>query len=607
MPDTAEPLNRAVAPSYADLGAIQSAAMRRLIPPPGLDLGEFMEEHMRLPASASALPGPIRLHKWQRGVASAISDPIIRRVSVQKSARVGYTTLLLGALGDTIANRPAPTLLILPVLDDCRAFMVDFLEPVCAASPILRNALSDDQDEAGRNTLLGKRFPNGSLALIPARSPRALRARTAKNVFFDEVDAMEVTAEGDPISLGIMRSQTFAQRKIIMGGTPVFEESSRIIRAYDEGDGRVFECVPPCCGVPTEIEWSMIEWPEGEPDKAAFRCPHCGELVAERFKPQMVEAGEWRITRPHVQGHASFRVNSLISLTPNTSWADIAADFLVKKRAPDTLQTWVNLTLGQPWRSDGESIDMNELQARAEPFGLHAIPESVRIITAGLDVQRDRLEMTFLGFSESETFVLGHDVVWGDPKEHTTWAEADDKLKARWKHPLGAMIGVDSVCCDAGDGETQQYVMAFANPRFGARRVAATKGVAGFSRAIITASHTKGSRLFIVGVDSIKARIMTQLSRGKSWRFSNTLSADWFEQFTSEKLEIRYSHGAPTRRFVPIMGRRQEAKDCVVYAIAARNLVNLDLTRRENELRGLETAPAMKTVHRSKWMQGHRE
>jgi phage terminase large subunit GpA-like protein len=215
------------------------------------------------------------------------------------------------------------------------------------------------------------------------------------------------------------------------------------------------------------------------------------------------------------------------------------------------------------------------------------------------------LEMTFLGFSETETFVLGHSVVWGDPKESTTWAEADDALRTRWRHPLGGMIGVDAVACDAGDGETQEYVMAFARARFN-RRVVAIKGVGGFSRAAIEASHTKGSKLFIVGVDSLKARLMTQLSRGRSWRFSHTLSADWFEQLTSERLEVRYFKGQPARQFVRIMGRRAESLDCVVYALAVRGLVRVDLQRRENELREIVKPGAAKTVWRSKWMEGER-
>jgi phage terminase large subunit GpA-like protein len=582
------------------LADTQARALARLIPPPKLELGAWMESTVRLPASASALPGRIRLHQWQRGLAEAISDPSIRRVSVQKSARVGYTTVLVGAIGSTVANEPAPTLVILPTEADARSFMVDNLEPTFAATPALRSALADDHDEAGRNTLLAKRYPGGSLTLAAARSPRNLRARTAKNVFFDEVDGMEVTAEGDPIALGVMRSQTFAQRKIIMGSTPVFEETSRIIRAYNEGDGRVFEVPCPECGALNEILWAHIEWEADKPETAAYRCPHCAALVPERFKAQMVEAGAWRITRPHIRDHASFRINSLVSLLPNTSWGTLAAEFVTAKKAPDTLQAFVNTVLGQGWRDTAEELDESELQARAEPFSLQSIPTDVRVITAGVDVQRDRVEITFLGFSESETLVLGHSVIWGDPKDNTTWAEVDDALRTRWAHPLGGTIGVDAAAVDSGDGETTDYVTDFCRPRL-SRRVVAIKGASG-NRPAIDASHTKGSKLFIVGVDGLKARLLTQLSRGRSWRFSNTLAAEWFEQLTSERRVLRYSRGQPVRTFERIVGRRAEALDCVVYALAVRGLVNVDLTRRENELREITAQSKVPVVIRSKWL-----
>ena len=42
----------------------------------------------------------------------------------------------------------------------------------------------------------------------------------------DEADGMEVGAEGDPIKLGERRTQTFANRKIIIGSTPVFADTS---------------------------------------------------------------------------------------------------------------------------------------------------------------------------------------------------------------------------------------------------------------------------------------------------------------------------------------------------------------------------------------------
>ena len=60
--------------------------------------------------------------------------------------------------------------------------------------------------------------------------------------------------------------------------------------------------------------WRMIEWPPDKSLGASFRCPHCAELIPERAKVGMVNAGRWRATRPEVRGHAGFRINALVSL-----------------------------------------------------------------------------------------------------------------------------------------------------------------------------------------------------------------------------------------------------------------------------------------------------
>ena len=74
-------------------------------PSPHLPLSAWIEEHLRLPEGLAAGFGRIRLWPFQRGIADAISDPTIERVTVRKSARVGYTTLLTGAVASFVANR----------------------------------------------------------------------------------------------------------------------------------------------------------------------------------------------------------------------------------------------------------------------------------------------------------------------------------------------------------------------------------------------------------------------------------------------------------------------------------------------------------------------
>lgn len=583
------------------LWRVRENALRALKPPPRLPLSNWIERHLRLPEDVSALPGQVRLWKFQRGVADAISDPTIERVTLVKSVRVGLSTLLTSAVGSFVANEPSPILLLLPTEADCRDFTVSDLEPIFAATPALAGLLGADNSEGGRNTLLSRRFPGGSLKIIAAKAPRNLRRHNVRVLLIDEADAMPQTAEGSPVVLAERRTMSFANRKIVMGSTPTEEVTSHVLRSYAVSDQRVFEVPCPKCGERTEILWSHIEWQPDQPHTAAFRCPHCQDLIPERHKAAMMNKGEWRATRPEIVGHAGFRINALVSPHSNASWGKLATEFLAAKGSPDTLQTFVNTILAQGWREEAEQVDENDLASRAEPWSLEAIPPEVLIVTAGVDVQDDRLEATFLGHSREDTFVLGHSVVWGSPGNDSTWIELDDLLKSSWPHPNGGTLRVDAAVLDSGDGGWTERVYGFSRPRF-ARKVVSGKGVAG-TRPAIARSSAKGVPLFLIGVDGLKSQILTRLSRGRTIRFSQSLETVYFEQVASERRVVRNVRGQPVRRFERIPGKRAEALDCLVYGMAARHLVTVNLDRREAELASV-TGPRdrLPATVRSKWM-----
>ncbi|KEQ53973.1 phage terminase large subunit family protein [Sphingobium chlorophenolicum] len=581
--------------------AARLEALQSLRPPPRLTLSRWIESNLRLPDDVSALPGDVRLWQFQREIADAMSDPTIERVTLVKSVRVGLSTLLTATVGSFAANEPSPILLLLPTEADCRDYTVSDLEPIFAATPALAGLLSDDSSEGGRNTLLSRRFPGGSLKIVAAKSPRNLRRHNVRVLLIDEADAMEPGAEGSPVLLAERRTLSFANRKIIMGSTPTLEATSNVLRSYAQSDQRVFEVPCPECGTFTEILWSHIEWQPDQPETAAFRCPICMEMISEKFKPAMIDGGRWRATRPEIVGHAGFRINALVSPHANAAWGKLATEFLAAKGSPDTLQTFVNTILAQGWKEAADELEEGELQARAEPWGLDAIPPEVLAVTAGVDVQDDRLEITFIGWSRDAALILGHVVIWGSVADDSTWAELDDLLKTSWPHPGGGTLRLDSAIIDSGDGEWTASVYSFCRPRF-ARKIMAGKGVAG-TRPPVTASQAKGVRLFLVGVDGLKSQILTRLSRGRSIRFSADLETAWYEQLASERRVVRYVRGQPVRRFERKPGMRAEALDCVVYAFAARHLVTANMDRREEELSTpAALPPVLSPVIRSKWM-----
>ncbi|KQP35947.1 terminase gpA endonuclease subunit, partial [Methylobacterium sp. Leaf100] len=428
-------------------------ALDKVRPPPRLPLSQWIEggkkKGLCLPEGLVADPGPVRLWAFQREIADAIGDPTIPRVTVKKCVRVGYTTILVGAIAGHVVNEPAPIMVLLPADDSCRDFVVSDLEPIFDSSPVVAKLLSTEADETGRNNMMYRRFPGGSLKIKAARSPRNLRAHTVRVLLIDEEDAIEVTAEGDALTLAINRTLTFPNRKIVRGSTPKDEDTSTICREYDASDRRIYEmrCVE--CGEFSEPKWSHMEWDKEKDaqgrtirhltETAKWACPKCGVCIPERRKAEMVANGRWRALRPEVKGHAGFALSALISPHVNASWAELAAEYVAASGQPDLLRAFHNTKLGEGWSESVDQTTADALADRVEAFGLNievpdpdapggkrmlTIPEAVLLLTAGVDVQPDRLEISIYGWDrDSVAYALGHFIIWGNTNEGHAWRE----------------------------------------------------------------------------------------------------------------------------------------------------------------------------------------
>lgn len=554
-------------------------------------------------------------------IANSIGDDTVERVSILKSARVGGATQLMvgGTLGGHFVENdpPSPVLCVVPAEADARHLMVSVIEPTFQESPpSLRAALSEDS--AGRDTMLHRRFAGGgSLSIVSARAPRNLRARTARILFADEIDAYELSAgtEGDPpVELAMRRTMTFGNRRIVLASTPVDAETSRILRAYEQSDQRVFEVpCPPHCGQFSEILWADMKWDADKPETAHWCCPSCEGRVEDRQKAQIVAAGRWRALAAHVEGHrGGYKLTSLTSTLPNATWPKLAAEFLQAKRSPPTtLKPWLNTVLGEAWRGgEGDDLDSTDFAALQRPFGMETLPEDALVLTVGGgDVQKDRVELTYTGWTADggDMRVLGHVPIWGgDPTDAETWVEVEDALRRQFRHPLGGVLNVDAAVIDSGNWADQVY--DFCRPPRTARRVLPGKGVSGFSRPSLAFSSSRKVRLALIGgVDGgVKLALHQRLAHGETILFSEDLSGDYFDQIRAERLVTKFSRGGrpPMRVWEVISGRRNEALDTLAYSYAARQLVGLDMERRESDLMrkdGPKKAPP--TVVKSAWLE----
>ena len=577
-------------------------------PPPKIRTADWIERSIRLSARSGATPGAMHLWSYQTGIADAFDDPSVSRITLLKPARVGYSELIRGLILSAMVNDPTNVLALLPTEDDARAFMVK-LEDTVASSPALRGLLTSSG--ADRSTMLTRYFPGGSLLLTAASTPGNLRGHTVKFVFADEVDSYKTTAEGDVISLVDMRLESYTDSKLVIGSTPT-DENGAVSIAYSQSDQRIFEVPCPSCGAFAEILFKDIRWdrgPEGEhlPDTAHWVCPSNGCVVEHDNKAAMVRAGRWRATRPEVTGHQGFRLNAFYSPHPKQSWAYLVRKHLAADKRPEDRQVFVNTSLGEVWTHDDDGLDDDALFSRREPFSLETIPPEVLLLTAGVDVQRDRLECTTLGFGrEMDVYVLDHRVFYGQAETETPWRELDSFLLRRWAHPHGGTMPFEAVAVDSGNGEHTELVHNFTRPRRG-RRVLSIKGKPGKGVASIQPSSTQ-SHLFLVGTDGMKSKIHHRLEAGAGIRFSDSLTPSYFEQLTSEQRVVRRSRGREVVQWEKIRGSiRNETLDCLAYAWAIRDLVRLDLDERAAELASpVALKPALPTVIRSSWINAGR-
>ena len=505
----------------------------------------------------------------------AISDPAVKEVWVMKSAQIGWTEILGNVVGYHVDQDPAPILLVQPTLEMAEAWSKDRLAPMLRDTPVLRGKIADARARDSGNTLLHKTFAGGRLTIAGANSPAGLASRPIRIVLFDEVDRFPTSAgtEGDPVSLGIKRTRTFWNRKVLAGSTPTVKGSSRIEVGFEQSDQRYYFVPCPHCGEFQRLTWPNVRWPDGRPHEATYVCQHCAAEITEADKPEMLARGEWRSTRPF-NGTAGFHISELYS--PWSTWSDMAVGFLTAKRLPETLQTWINTSLGETWEDAGEKLEPEGLLGRRESYTADALPSGVLLLTAGTDVQDDRLETTVWGWgADEEAWRVEHVVLRGDPGGQALWKEHDELLRRRWPTDDGRQLVIEACAVDSGGHFTEQvYRYCAMRKRF---RVWAIKGVAGPGRLAWPkkASRAKVGQVWPIGVDTAKDVLYQRLKRviepGPGYiHLDATTDEDWLAQLTSETVVIRIVQGRRQRQWKQRQtGLRQEALDCTVYAWCA--------------------------------------
>ena len=607
---------------------ILRAWRRGMRPDPDLTVSDWADQHRWLSSRAAAEPGRYRTARtpYLREIMDALSPGHpAQRISFMKAAQVGATEAGNNWIGFVIHHAPGPMLAVLPTVEMAKRASRGRLDPLIAESPALKERVNPARSRDAGNSMLSKEFPGGILVLTGANSATGLRSMPARYIFLDEVDAYPASAdeEGDPVSLAEARTTTFAhRRKVFMVSTPTIRGLSRIEREFEASDQRRYFVPCPHCSHMQWLQFERLRWDKGQPDTAAYHCAGCERPISEHHKTEMLARGEWRATAVSSDPNAiGFHLSALYSPIGWKSWEQVAREWLAAQGSDEMLRAARNTLLGETWIESGEAPEWQRLADRRVAFPAQ-IPAGGLFLTAGADVQKDRIEVDVWAWGRGlESWLVDHIVIPGGPDDPACWERLTALLSQTWTHQNGAIMTLAKLAIDTGYESAAVYAWS---RKQGIAQVAPVKGLEGFNRATPVSGPTfvdatvngrklkRGARLWTVATATFKAETYRYLRIEKLSDEDRTLGvaspagtihlpdwadSEWLKQLVGEQLvTIRNKRGYARQEWQK-MRERNEALDTRVYARAAAWILGADrfderMWRQLEKQAGVETIPA---------------
>lgn len=590
-----------------------------------MTVAQWAEKYRYLSADTTALPGKYSLviTPYLRGVLECITDRDVRKIVCMKSAQVGWTDgVINNYIGYSIHIDPGPTGIMFPRDQNAKDYDAEKFIPMIEATPVLTD-LVNVKTRSKDNTQNRKKFAGGVLKFFGSNSTSGVKSTPFKKIIVEEPDDcnLNIKGQGDSIKLAEERVKTFRDHKILVGGTPSIAGISSIESEMALSDKRYFYVVCHDCDDSHVLHWDNVRVQHDESashpvygtallDTTCYVCPHCGSAWndAQKIRNVRLSAASplhgWRATAPF-RGVAGFYMNELMSSFPESKLTRLmekylSAQFELAQGDQGAMIAFTNSTLGIAYQYKTDTPDEDILKARADQYDECTVPWGGLLLTAGVDVQHDRLAIIIRAWGRGEENWL---VYWGEIQgvtvvaEQGAWIDLDAFLTQEFKHASGAKLGIKAVSIDSSDGTTSDAVYTFVRNRRG-RGYMAIKGASetGDSKREIFAkpgqavdmdkknkAYKYGVTPFIVGTNRAKdllveGRLPLTGSGPGRMHWYKSVRPDYWEQLTAE---IKAPHRTIKNRKVwqKKSGVRNEALDCEVYAFHAARSLKINLLK----------------------------
>ena len=598
-----------------------------LEPDPILTVSEWADRYRILSTKTSAEPGQWNTNRtpFLREIMDNLSimSPYIE-ITLMKGTQIGGTEIGYNFLGYIIDCAPGPVMIVMPRLDDAKKNSKVRIQPFIDDCPRLKNKVKDSKSRDSGNTTLLKEFPGGLLNLTGANSAAGLRSIPIRYLILDEKDAYpgDVEGEGDPSDLAKKRTDTFSNKKKILNiSTPTIEDRSAIEADYNKTDQRKYFVPCPKCDHFQWLQWQQMKWEKGKPETVYYECEECEYHIHNWQKTKMMARGEWRATSKGVnKKHIGYHLSGLYSPVGFFSWEDAVIQWEAAHNPKniEKLKTFINTVLGETWKDKGEAPEWKKLYLRRDTYEMNALPNGVCFLTAGVDIQADRIECELVGWGRNKiSWSIDYRVFYGDISsiDNAPWIQLHSMLGELWKTANGSDLAIKLMAVDSGWNTQTVYSWV---RQFPISKVIAVKGK-DFMSTVLAQPKTvdiklknkktkrRALKLFTIGVSIIKQELYGWLKLGQPTENEKTpygychfpqYDEDHFKRLTSETLEIKWVKGK--KKYEWVANGRNEQLDCRVYARAAASLIGIDRykdaqwTRLEDEVGVISGKPSDK-------------
>jgi phage terminase large subunit GpA-like protein len=517
-------------------------------------------------------------------------------VAVKKSSQTAFTTGGIAWLFSLFDSDDADAAMyVLPTVQSVVDFVKERLTPAIeGCKPIAERIAPQRSRDGTGSTTRTKMFPGGPLILTGANSATDLSSKVCRFAVADEVDRWpdDLDGQGDPMLMLDARQLSYTrlrQQKKLVISTPALKGKSRIDRAYEAGDQRIWVMPCPHCGAEIDFRFEHLRFERHAPHNAHYMAQCCGAQIDSWQQEAMVLAGRWKPTKPGQGRQPSYFINALSSLL--TDWDTIAATYVEVEGKPDQEKGFVNLTLGESYEEYASDLDPAKIVKAAEDYPRNVVPPTVGRLVFAVDTQDDRFEWALWGFGPPATSVtpeqwlIAGGVIPGDLATPAPWQELADTAGRAWPHAGGKMIEPDLCVIDSG-GHWTQDVYKFVR---GKRKWRALKGASDRNAPIIGTPRRVDVKsatgrllyrvpLYFTNTHDLKTWLSHALKAleegkhdypGRIHLAQDLVDEAYVRQLTAEVLiRIDRRNGKSDMIWQPISGQRNEGLDLAVYARA---------------------------------------